>query len=292
MAQKILLISTNIIKQETVIENNVDDKVLARVIFNVQEIQLKAILGKPLYDNVCDEARNKVANPNYVYADFFQELINVKIKNFLLAATIAEFIPINNYKISSKGIQKLNDNSAANIDSKELEYYKNYYDNFSTTSKKELLAFLKLNNALENNKDTDTTSNGIGWFLGIEDSCYNNVSEELIKESPFSFGKSAYQVAVENGFVGTEVEWLASLQGAKGDTGLDGAFAGQGYSAYEIAVINGYVGTEVEWLISLKGERGIQGIQGEMGEDSGYEVDGGFASEIYGIDQIIDGGSA
>lgn len=26
-------------------------------------------------------------------------------------------------------------------------------------------------------------------------------------------GKSAYQLAVQNGFVGTEVEWLASLQG-------------------------------------------------------------------------------
>lgn len=28
----------------------------------------------------------------------------------------------------------------------------------------------------------------------------------------------------------------------------------QGYSAYEIAVKNGYIGTEKEWLASLKGE--------------------------------------
>jgi hypothetical protein len=33
-------------------------------------------------------------------------------------------------------------------------------------------------------------------------------------------GKSAYQVAVDNGFVGTEAEWLASLQGG----GSGGAF--------------------------------------------------------------------
>lgn len=33
-------------------------------------------------------------------------------------------------------------------------------------------------------------------------------------------GKSAYEIAVENGFSGTEVEWLASL---KGDDGADGA---------------------------------------------------------------------
>lgn len=51
-------------------------------------------------------------------------------------------------------------------------------------------------------------------------------------------GKSAYEVAVDNGFVGTEVEWLASLKGK---------------SAYDIAVDNGFVGTEVEWLASLRG---------------------------------------
>lgn len=32
-------------------------------------------------------------------------------------------------------------------------------------------------------------------------------------------GDSAYQIAVENGFVGTEEEWLESLKGEKGDTG-------------------------------------------------------------------------
>lgn len=35
-------------------------------------------------------------------------------------------------------------------------------------------------------------------------------------------GKSAYQVAVDEGFVGTEVEWLASLKGAQGDPGAPG----------------------------------------------------------------------
>lgn len=32
-------------------------------------------------------------------------------------------------------------------------------------------------------------------------------------------GRSAYEVAVDNGFVGTEEEWLASLVGPKGDKG-------------------------------------------------------------------------
>lgn len=38
-------------------------------------------------------------------------------------------------------------------------------------------------------------------------------------------GKSAYEVAVENGFIGTEQEWLESLKGEKGETGAPGSDA-------------------------------------------------------------------
>lgn len=57
-------------------------------------------------------------------------------------------------------------------------------------------------------------------------------------------GKSAYEVAVENGFVGTVTEWLDSLVGDDGK------------SAYEIALEAGFVGTKAEWLESLKGKAG------------------------------------
>lgn len=41
-------------------------------------------------------------------------------------------------------------------------------------------------------------------------------------------GKSAYEIAVENGFVGTEQEWLESLQGEDGDAGPQGTQGPQG----------------------------------------------------------------
>lgn len=69
-------------------------------------------------------------------------------------------------------------------------------------------------------------------------------------------GASAYQVAVANGFVGSEVEWLASLNGTDGNDGDDGA---PGLSAYQVAIANGFVGTEVEWLASLHGTDGADG---------------------------------
>lgn len=56
---------------------------------------------------------------------------------------------------------------------------------------------------------------------------------EVWKEAPIAItagmngkdgkdGKSAYQIAVENGFEGSETDWLASLKGADGRNGIDG----------------------------------------------------------------------
>lgn len=103
-------------------------------------------------------------------------------------------------------------------------------------------------------------------------------------------GKSAYEIAVEHGFVGTETEWLESLKGVDGKDGVngkdgcdgrngvdglpgkdgksgadglpgrDGIDGTDGKSAYIIAVEHGFTGTENEWLQSLKGADGKDGI--------------------------------
>ena len=59
-------------------------------------------------------------------------------------------------------------------------------------------------------------------ILTIYDNQGNTINVPAIKGAPGDQGlpgKSAYQVAVDNGFSGTESEWLASLKGEKGDTG-------------------------------------------------------------------------
>ena len=76
-------------------------------------------------------------------------------------------------------------------------------------------------------------------------------------------GLSAYQVAVQNGYVGTQSQWLLSLKGTQGNKGVDGLNGKDGLSAYQIAVQNGYVGTQSQWLLSLKGEKGDSGTVAE-----------------------------
>lgn len=54
-------------------------------------------------------------------------------------------------------------------------------------------------------------------------------------------------------------------QGSVGPAGPQGPVGPAGISAYQVAVNNGFVGTESAWLASLEGPQGPQGIQGIQG---------------------------
>lgn len=64
-------------------------------------------------------------------------------------------------------------------------------------------------------------------------------------------GKSAYELAVAGGYVGTLPNWLLSLNGKDN---------------FQLAKDSGFAGNLDDWLASLVGPRGQQGIQGIQGE--------------------------
>lgn len=113
-----------------------------------------------------------------------------------------------------------------------------------------------------------------------------------------SDGLSAYQIAVQNGFVGSNSEWLNSLKGAaaaKGDDGDNGwspVFKTESFEGGSYLKIIDWVGGEgdkpstlgyvselgivdnIAVASNLKGERGLQGERGEKG-DKGDKGDTG-----------------
>lgn len=125
---------------------------------------------------------------------------------------------------------------------------------------------------------------------------YQQLLEKIQSASKGTDGKSAFEIAVEHGFVGTETEWLESLKGVDGKDGVngkdgcdgrngvdglpgkdgkngadglpgrDGIDGIDGKSAYIIAVEHGFSGTENEWLQSLKGADGKDGITPDMSD--------------------------
>lgn len=70
----------------------------------------------------------------------------------------------------------------------------------------------------------------------------------------------------------TYEQWLETIKGPQGATGK---------SAYEIAVANGFEGTELEWLASLKGEDGKKGDKGNRGDSGENGADGVGVEGIY-----------
>lgn len=134
------------------------------------------------------------------------------------------------------------------------------------------------------------TETEVKSFEKLEEEMRSAIQE--IKDNAPS-GKSAYEIAVDDGFEGTEEEWLESLKGSSvtvtdikqdistasggvnkttatlsdgqtivisayngkdGRNGKNGADGADGLSAYLIAVLfNGFEGTEEEWLASLVG---------------------------------------
>ena len=74
-------------------------------------------------------------------------------------------------------------------------------------------------------------------------------------------GKSAFEIAKENGFTGTEQEWLESLKGEmgpQGPVGPQGEMGPQGFSAYAAwrSLEGNANGTVEDFMNSLKGEKG------------------------------------
>lgn len=82
-------------------------------------------------------------------------------------------------------------------------------------------------------------------------------------------GKSAYEIAKENGFDGTEAEWLASLKGATGAAGTNGKDGENGKTPY--------VGENGNWYIGAddtgKPSRGAKGEPGQDGVTPTFSIE-------------------
>lgn len=89
-------------------------------------------------------------------------------------------------------------------------------------------------------------------------------------------GKSAYEIAKENGFNGTETEWLASLKGATGAPGASGKDGENGKTPYVGDNGNWYIGADDTGKPSRgeKGEPGSPGAKGDKGDTGAQGIQG------------------
>ena len=105
---------------------------------------------------------------------------------------------------------------------------------------------------------------------------YQQLLQKINEAEKGADGKSAFEIAVENGFVGTETEWLESLKGKDGRDGIDGkdgAIGPQGVQGPPGA--DGQSGRD-----GMNGSDGRDGIDGQPGKDGADGTNGKSAFEI------------
>lgn len=72
-------------------------------------------------------------------------------------------------------------------------------------------------------KDGKTPIKGVDYYTDEEiASIKDEIAQKVQVGAKGEDGKSAYQIAVDEGFEGSEVDWLASLKGTDGRNGIDG----------------------------------------------------------------------
>ena len=108
----------------------------------------------------------------------------------------------------------------------------------------------------------------ISWhnaFLHYTTKLSSKIYEKLV-----CAGESAYDIAVDNGFEGTEQEWLASLKGERGEAGTDGARGPQGLQGN-----SGYSGAagELEIVNNLTDGGATAALSAEQGKKIGNFID-------------------
>ncbi len=164
MSKRVLFISAKQVKEQSTLEMNTDDKILSAIIWDAQNLYLKSVLGNELYNTVADTVSNIATNPSFLVDSTIKELLDGYIAPYLIYASLSDWIVSANYKLTNKGILKLNDSSATNVSPDELEYAKDVYDNKTESYKQILIKYLK-KEKITDEKPSNNAGVVSGWFL-------------------------------------------------------------------------------------------------------------------------------
>ena len=163
---KVLFLSVDYLRDNTVINGNVDSELLEPFILLSQNIHVETIVGTKLYNSIITSIEaDTLAGDN-------KTLIDNYIQPALIQWALYEALPFINYKLTNKSIAtKSSDNSEA-VELDELHYLRtNVRDNAETMSER-ATKFLKNNTDiyplfLDNIECDEIKPNKTNYFSGI-----------------------------------------------------------------------------------------------------------------------------
>lgn len=137
-----LFISENKLKENSFINENVDDKLIRATIIQVQDMQIHPILGTGLYNEIKSQIQaNTVTNLN---RDLLQDYIQPVIIWWVMADGT---IPLT-YKFMNKSVVKKNSENSQSADLEELITVANNFKNKAEFYTKRLIKYLESNETI------------------------------------------------------------------------------------------------------------------------------------------------
>lgn len=161
---RIRLIKVEDIVSSSTLDTNVSMKLLGLTLDNVQEIQLKPILGPQLYGEVLTAVKNHIEEGDALN-DAMKALIYEFIRPFLIHSTVCDFIITNHFRITNKGVLLMRDDASTTADASAVKQVLDFHQQYTAQYKANLIEHLNKNEKPQDSTDRDTTTASIGWYL-------------------------------------------------------------------------------------------------------------------------------
>lgn len=138
---KVLLLSEKTLKQDSLINDNVDPMYILPAIQMAQEQGLQQLIGTLLYKRICQYVDTGEVPEDY------RELLDEYITPYLEYKVMADIqIPLS-YKFRNLGVNQTTDERTYNQSLRDTQYLIEYYDNKAKFYSNRLFEYLKANNS-------------------------------------------------------------------------------------------------------------------------------------------------
>lgn len=145
-----LLISPGELKEESLINNNVEDKILGTIVITSQEIYLCKIIGTALlrklqtlvYNAALDNGGDTPDTPGN---EIYKELLEQYVKPYIKYSVMKAFLIENTYKLRNAGVIKNYDTNVMSSDLDTLKYLERHFYTYVSEYEDRLSKFICAN---------------------------------------------------------------------------------------------------------------------------------------------------
>jgi hypothetical protein len=162
-----LFITVKDLKQNTLIDGNVDTDKFIQFIKIAQEIHIQNYLGTKLYDKISNDIIAGTLSGDYL------TLVEDYVKDMLIHFAMVDYLPFSAYQVANGGVFKHNSENSANATKSEIDALAEKHRQFAQFYTRRFIDYMSFNNNLypeyntNQNEDMypDRDANFTGWVL-------------------------------------------------------------------------------------------------------------------------------